>query len=106
MLVFHEYIFQFFTNNALPASNSVDRQNFIGKSVQHDHFNEKTQCSLSWRKITRSLCTSVVPVSTLAVGNFLFFCFWSFCFVFFFFFFSRKTYFHFLTKLHTPVDQL
>ena len=30
MLVFLEYIFQFFTNNALPAVNSVDRENFMG----------------------------------------------------------------------------
>ena len=29
MPVFLEYIFQFLINNALPASNSVDRQNFI-----------------------------------------------------------------------------
>ena len=33
MLVFLEYIFQFFINKALTASNSVDRQNFVGKSV-------------------------------------------------------------------------
>ena len=36
MLVFLEYIFQFFINKALPASISVDRQNFIGKSVKDD----------------------------------------------------------------------
>ena len=33
MLVFLEYIFQFFINQALPVSNSVDRQNFKGKKV-------------------------------------------------------------------------
>ena len=31
MLVFLEYIFQFFINKALPAPNSVHRQNFMGK---------------------------------------------------------------------------
>ena len=31
MLVFVEYIFQFFINKALLASNSVHRQNFMGK---------------------------------------------------------------------------
>ena len=36
ILGFLEYIFQFFINNTLPASNGVDRQNFIGKSVRHD----------------------------------------------------------------------
>ena len=44
MLVFLEYIFQFFINNALPASNSVDRQNFMGKSVKDDQFNSTTNC--------------------------------------------------------------
>ena len=33
---FREYIFQFFINIALPASNIVDRQNFMGKSVKDD----------------------------------------------------------------------
>ena len=36
MLAFLEYIFQFFINKALPASNSVDRQNFVGKRVKDD----------------------------------------------------------------------
>ena len=36
MLVFLEYIFQFFMNKALPTSNSVDQQNFMGKSVKDD----------------------------------------------------------------------
>ena len=31
MLVFLEYIFQFFIDKALPASNSFDQQNFMGK---------------------------------------------------------------------------
>ena len=44
MLIFLEYISPLFINNTLPASNSVDRQNFMGKSVQHDYFNENTQC--------------------------------------------------------------
>ena len=34
--LFLEYIFQFFINKALTASNSVDRQNFMGKSVKDD----------------------------------------------------------------------
>ena len=38
MLVFLEYIFQFVMNNTRPASNGVDRQNFIGKSVKDDYF--------------------------------------------------------------------
>ena len=45
--------------------------------------------------IMHSLYTSMVPATTLADGNFLFF-FWSFCFVLCFF---RKIYFHFLTNL-------
>ena len=36
MLFFLEYIFQFFIYIALPASNIVDRQNFMGKSVKDD----------------------------------------------------------------------
>ena len=36
MLVFLEYIFHFFLSKALPASNSVDQQNFMGKSVKND----------------------------------------------------------------------
>ena len=44
MLIFLEYIPRLFINNTLPASKSVDRQNYMGKSVQHDYFNENTQC--------------------------------------------------------------
>ena len=33
MLVFLEYIFQFFINIAPPAVNSVDRKTFMGKTV-------------------------------------------------------------------------
>ena len=40
MLVFLEYIFQFFINQALPVSNSVDRQNFKGKKVLKMKFND------------------------------------------------------------------
>ena len=40
MLVFLEYIFQFFINQALPVSNSVDRQNFKGKEVLKMKFND------------------------------------------------------------------
>ena len=44
MLAFLEYIFQFFINNALPAVNSVDRENFMGKSViKDDQFNKNFQ---------------------------------------------------------------
>ena len=43
MLFFLEYIFQFFINKALPASNSVDRQNFMGKSFKNDEFNSDLQ---------------------------------------------------------------
>ena len=40
MLVFLEYIFQFFINIALPVSNSVDRQNVKGKKVLKMKFND------------------------------------------------------------------
>ena len=33
MFVFLEYIFQFFINNTLPASNGVNQQNFMGKTL-------------------------------------------------------------------------
>ena len=36
MLVFLEYVWKFFVNKALPDSNSVDWQNFMGKSVKDD----------------------------------------------------------------------
>ena len=36
MLIVLKYILQFSINKALPASNSVDRQNFMGKSVKDD----------------------------------------------------------------------
>ena len=38
LVVFLEYIFQFLINKALLASNSVDRQNFMGKSLKVDQF--------------------------------------------------------------------
>ena len=33
MFVFHEYIFQFFITNILPASNGVKHQNFMGETL-------------------------------------------------------------------------
>ena len=47
-LVFVEYIFQFFINKALLASNSVHRQNFMGKNVTCDKFNAKVYRQVSW----------------------------------------------------------
>ena len=70
MLVFLEYIFQFFINQALPVSNSVDRQNFKGKKVFKMKFNG------------------------VSFSFFLLFFFGPFVFVFFF-----VKHFHFLTDL-------
>ena len=73
MFVFLEYIFQFFINNILPASNGVNHQNFMGKTL-----NVSCRCLLY---------TSVVPGSTLAAGSSSFrFFFLSFCLVLIFFF--------------------
>ena len=36
LLIFLEYIFELFINTALPASNSVYGQNFMGKNVKHN----------------------------------------------------------------------
>ena len=63
MLVFLKYIFQFAINKALPASNSVDRQNLMGKSVKDDYFNLDDTLTL----------TSEVRDSTLTVEDFFFF---------------------------------
>ena len=71
-------MFQFFINKALSASNNVDCQNFVGKSVS---------CPGA---INYALTTHVdVRGSTLAVGNF---------FVFFSIFFFQP-HFQFLTDL-------
>ena len=91
MLVFLEYIFQFFINKALPASNSVDRQNFTGKSVKDDLFNEANQYYLSWHNrqhvdLTRR--RSGIRLSPLET----------------FLFFFVKPHFHFWTDLNIPVD--
>ena len=117
MLVFLEYIFQFFINNALTASNSVDRQNLFiylstsprgldySQSKLHYEFQKKKdcfmgkkliQCWLSWRWTRVRLSPLETFFSFFFLWFLLFFCF---CFLFFVFFFG-KTYFHFLTNLN------
>ena len=88
MLVFLEYIFQFFINNAPPAVNSVDRENF------------------NLTRIFNITCRGAIDNALTAHGSGpgfdsrrrkLFFLF--LVFLFFVVFFFPKTYFHFLTDL-------
>ena len=39
LLIFLEHIFELLINTALPASNSIYGQNFMGKNVKHNYFN-------------------------------------------------------------------
>ena len=45
---FRRIYLQFFINKALLASNSVHRQNFMGKNVTCDKFNAKVYRQVSW----------------------------------------------------------
>ena len=87
MLVFLEYIFQFFVNNAPPAVNRVDRENFNLTRI----FNITCRGAID----NALTAQGSGPGFHSRVGSYFSF-FWSFCFLLFFF---PKTYFHFLTDL-------
>ena len=84
MLVFLEYIFQFFINIALPPSNSVDWQIFMSKELR---INLTGAFTIRSRGATDNTLNVHVGLS-------------SFFLVLLFFCFFRKTYFHFLTDLN------
>ena len=81
MLVFLEYIYRFFLSKALPASNSVNQQNFMGKSVKNDL---TAVCIISCHgAIGNQLTFHVRGLGSNSCHlKLFFFFFWSFCFVF------------------------